>query len=83
MLKGPEIRIPATRSHLQRTSKWVWVKIRPLGIGPQVLAHVSIYRVPVWVPIFDPQPSGSSLKPCDAYAVKLTSRNAKWWTCMT
>ena len=27
-----------------RLSKWVWVKIKPPGIGPQVLVHVSIYQ---------------------------------------
>ena len=33
---------------------WVWVKIRPPGIGPQVLVHVSTYQGPFGVPIFDP-----------------------------
>ena len=29
---------------------WVWVKIKPLGIGPQVLVHVSICQgKPFWV----------------------------------
>ena len=38
-------------------SKWVWVKIKPAGIGRQVLVHVSIYQgKPFWVHIFDPQP---------------------------
>ena len=38
---------------------WVWVKIQPPGIGPQVLVHVSIDQgKPFWGPIFDPQPSG-------------------------
>ena len=36
---------------------WVWVKIKPPGIGPQVLVHVCIYQgVFFGVPIFDPQP---------------------------
>ena len=36
---------------------WVWVKIKPPGIGPQILVHVSIYQgKPFWVHIFDPQP---------------------------
>ena len=41
----------------------MWVKIKPPGIGPQVLVHVSIYRVPFWVyPVLDPQPFGSGSK---------------------
>ena len=37
---------------------WVWVKIKPPGIGTQVFLHVSIYQgKPFWVPIFDPQPA--------------------------
>ena len=37
---------------------WVWVTMKPPGIGPQVLVHVSIYQGhPFGVPIFDPQPS--------------------------
>ena len=37
---------------------WVWVKVKPPGIGPQVLVHVSIYQgKPFWgYHIFDPQP---------------------------
>ena len=34
----------------------VWVKIKPPGIGPQDLVHVSIYQGSFWVPIFDPHP---------------------------
>ena len=37
--------------------KWVWVKIKAPGYGPQVLVHVATYQgKPFWVPIFDPQP---------------------------
>ena len=44
----------AGRAHL---SIWVWVKIKPPGIGPQVLVLGSIYQGnPFWVPMFDPQP---------------------------
>ena len=38
-------------------SKWIWVKIKAQGIGPQVLVHVTTYRVQSWVPIIDPQPN--------------------------
>ena len=35
--------------------KWVWVKIKPPGIGPQVLVFGSIYQgKPFGAPIFDP-----------------------------
>ena len=42
---------------------WVWVKIKPPGIGPRVLVHVSTYQGnPFWVyPISDPQPDGFPL----------------------
>ena len=30
---------------------WVWVKIEPPGIGPQVVVHVSICQGSIWVPI--------------------------------
>ena len=38
--------------------KWGWVKIKPPGIGLQVLVLVSIYQGnPIWgYPMFDPQP---------------------------
>ena len=37
--------------------KWAWVRIKPPGIGPQVLVHVSTYQgKPFRVHIFDPQP---------------------------
>ena len=29
---------------LRKFSIWVWVKIKPPGIGPQVLVHASIYQ---------------------------------------
>ena len=35
---------------------WVWVKIKPPGVGPQVLVHVSTYQGSFWAPIFDPLP---------------------------
>ena len=38
--------------------EYVWVKIQPPGIGPQVGVLVSIYQGnPFWIDIFDPQPS--------------------------
>ena len=35
---------------------WVWVKIKPPGIGPQVLVLGSIYQALFWVQVFEPQP---------------------------
>ena len=44
------------RGNSPRLICWVWVKMKPPGIGPLVFVHVSIYqRNPVWIPIFDPQ----------------------------
>ena len=44
-------------ANVEACSTWVWVKIKPLGIGPQVLVHDSIYQGnPFWVHSFDPQP---------------------------
>ena len=43
-------------------STWVWVKINPPGIGPQVLVHVATYLGLFWVPIFDPQPHRAGLR---------------------
>ena len=38
------------------TLMWVWIKIKPPGIGPQVLVHGSIYQgKPFWAHIFDPR----------------------------
>ena len=49
----------ATRGGLSRKTKWVWVKTKPPGIGPQILVHASSYEGnPFWVSIFDPQPNG-------------------------
>ena len=39
-------------------SKWLWVKIKPPGIGPQVLVHVFPFtRASFWAPTSDPQPN--------------------------
>ena len=46
----------ARRQEGQGLSKWVWIKIQPPGIGPQILVMASIC-VPFWEPVFDPQPN--------------------------
>ena len=41
-------------SRSERQNKWVWVKIKPPGIGPQVESSMFPFTtVPFWVPIFD------------------------------
>ena len=41
----------------RRKSEWLWVKVKPPGIGPQVLVVVSICQGNLFCgyPIFDPQ----------------------------
>ena len=39
-----------------KSVKWVWVKIKPPGHGPQVWSRLLFTRIPFWVPMFDPQP---------------------------
>ena len=35
---------------------WIWVRIKPPGIGLQVLVLVSIYQGSIWGTYFDPRP---------------------------
>ena len=72
---------------LIRTINWVWVKMKPPGIGPQVLVHVSTYQgKPFWAPVSDPQPncgdgfagSPRSTKKRVATATGSTSMSASW-----
>ena len=40
------------------SSMWVWVKIKPPGIGPQVLVHVATFQGnPFWYRLFEPLPN--------------------------
>ena len=56
----------------------VWVKIRPPGIGPQVLVFGSIYQGnPFWVPIFDPQPYGHVVRSASALRARRIPRTPK------
>ena len=47
------------RKHREETGFpiWVWVKIKPPGIGPQGLVLSSICQGSILVPIFDPRPN--------------------------
>ena len=59
---------------------WVWVKIKPPGIGPQVLVHVSTYQgKPFWVHIFDSRPFGSVVLIFAAFGwLRLLSGSYPW-----
>ena len=57
--------------------KWVWIKIKPPGYGPQVVLHVSTYRSggPFWV--FQFLTTAPIWVACSAFCCQLRSTGAQ------